>query len=57
MLTVDRSICAAITVPGPIRGLTVSDSIVGDDAGSPDLSVDAPQHAAERCCAAASSAA
>lgn len=42
MLTVDRSICAAITVPGPIRGITISDSIVGDDAGSPDLSVDAP---------------
>jgi hypothetical protein len=43
MLTVDRSICAAITVPDPIRGITISDSIVGDDAGSPDLSVDAPQ--------------
>ena len=42
-LTVERSICAAITVSDPIRGITISDSIVGDDAGSPDLSVDAPQ--------------
>ena len=44
-LTVERSICAAITVPDPIRGVMISDSIVGDDAGSPDLSVDAPQTA------------
>ncbi|MDM0112234.1 hypothetical protein QTI66_08735 [Variovorax sp. J22R133] len=41
-LTVDKSICAAIQVPGPIRGIAVADSIVGTDNGSPDLSLDAP---------------
>jgi len=42
-LSIDRSICAAINVPDPIRALEITDSIVGDDASSPDYSVDAPQ--------------
>ena len=42
-LAIDRSICAAIGVPDPLRTIEISDSIVGDDSGSPDLSVDAPQ--------------
>ena len=42
-VSIDRSICAAINVPAPIRQLEVSDSIVGDDAGSPDFSIDAPE--------------
>ncbi|MBS0445359.1 MAG: hypothetical protein JSR59_05340 [Proteobacteria bacterium] len=42
-LVVDHAICAAIGVPDPIGGIAISDSIVGDDGGSPDLSVDAPQ--------------
>jgi hypothetical protein len=42
-LAVDRSICAAISVPDPIRAIAISDSIVGNDGGSPQLSVDAPQ--------------
>jgi hypothetical protein len=46
-LTVDHTICAAISVPGPIAGMTVSDSIVGNDSGSPDLSVDAPETSVE----------
>jgi hypothetical protein len=44
-LSVDRSICAAIHVPEAIRAIDINDSIVGDDAGSPDLSVDAPASA------------
>jgi hypothetical protein len=44
-VTVDRSICAAITVPGAIRALEISDSLVGDDSGSPDFSVDARETA------------
>ena len=44
-LVVERSICAAISVAGPIRSLAVSDSIVAADAGSPDLSLDAPETA------------
>ena len=44
-MSVDRSICAAISVPDPIRALEITDSIVGDDAGSPDFSVDAPETA------------
>ena len=42
-LALDHAICAAIGVPAPISGLTVADSIVGSDDGSPDLSVDAPE--------------
>ena len=44
-LVIDHSNCAAITVPDPIRLVEISDSIVGDDSGSPDLSVDASQTA------------
>jgi hypothetical protein len=44
-LVIDHSICAAISVPDPIRLVEISDSIVGDDSGSPDLSVDASQAA------------
>jgi hypothetical protein len=44
-VTVDRSICAAITVQSAIRGLEISDSLVGDDSGSPDFSVDARESA------------
>ncbi len=42
-LALDHAICAAISVPGPIAGLTVTDSIVGSGDGSPALSVDAPE--------------
>jgi hypothetical protein len=41
-LSVDRSICSAIRVADAIGALEISDSIVGGDAGSPELSVDAP---------------
>jgi hypothetical protein len=44
-ISIDQSICAAISVSDPIRALEISDSIIGDDAGSPDFSVDAPQTA------------
>ena len=44
-LALDHSICAAIGVPGPIRSLSISDSIVGSGEGSPDLSLDAPETA------------
>jgi hypothetical protein len=40
-VAVDHSICAAITIPGTIQSLEISDTIVGDDSGSPDFSVDA----------------
>ena len=46
-LTVDHAICAAISVLGPIAGMTVSDSIVGNGSGSPDLSVDAQETSVE----------
>ncbi len=42
-VSVDKSICAAITIPGPITALEISDSIVGDDASSPDFSIVAPE--------------
>jgi len=42
-VAIDHAICAALSVPDPIRLVEISDSIVGDDGGSPDLSVDAPQ--------------
>ena len=41
-LSVDGSICAAIHVAEAIRALDITDSIVGGDTGSPELSVDAP---------------
>jgi hypothetical protein len=44
-VSVDRSICAAISVPDPIHEIKISDSIVGDDASSPDFSVDSPETA------------
>ena len=44
-LAVDHSICAEITVVGPIRGLTVRDSIIVSGSASPDFSVDAPETA------------
>jgi hypothetical protein len=42
-LTINRSICSSISVGGPIRGLIISDSIVGAGNGSPDVSVDVPE--------------
>jgi hypothetical protein len=44
-VAVDHSICAATNVPGTIRALDIADSIVGDDSGSPDFSVDARETA------------
>ncbi|MEA2888296.1 MAG: hypothetical protein QOD11_2656 [Bradyrhizobium sp.] len=44
-VSIDRSICAAISVPHPIHELKISDSIVGDEASSPDFSIDAPETA------------
>jgi hypothetical protein len=44
-VAVDRSICAMIGVLGPIRGISITDSIVGSGDGSPDLSLDAPDAA------------
>ena len=42
-LALERSICAAIGVPGPIRSVSIIDSIVGTGGGSPALSLDAPE--------------
>jgi hypothetical protein len=42
-VSVDHSICAALAVPDPIRIVEISDSIVGDEIGTPDISVDAAQ--------------
>jgi hypothetical protein len=44
-VSVDQSICAAITVSDPIRTIEISDSIIGDDTRSPNFSVDSPQTA------------
>jgi hypothetical protein len=44
-VTIDHSICAAITVAGAIRALEIRDSLIGDDSGSPDFSVDARETA------------
>jgi hypothetical protein len=44
-LTIDRSICSAIGVGGAIRGITITDSIVGTGDGSPDVGLDAPETA------------
>jgi hypothetical protein len=43
LLVINRSICSAISAAGPIRGITIADSIVGTGDGSPDLSLDAPE--------------
>jgi hypothetical protein len=40
-LMLDHAICGAISVPGPIASISIADSIVGTDSGSPDLSLDA----------------
>ena len=52
-LVLERSICAALAVAGPIRGITLRDSILGDGAaaGSPDTGLQAAQSAADlqRC--------
>jgi hypothetical protein len=45
MLTIDRSICSAIGIGGAIRGITITDSIVGTGDGSPDVGLDAPETA------------
>jgi hypothetical protein len=42
LLAIDRSICPTIVVSEPIRGVSITDSIVGDSGGSPALSLDAP---------------
>jgi hypothetical protein len=42
-VAVDHAVCGALTVPGPLAALTVADSIVGSDDGSPALSLDAPE--------------
>jgi hypothetical protein len=44
-LAVDHSICAPISVPGPIRSISVRDSIVDSSDGSPDLSLDVSETA------------
>jgi hypothetical protein len=44
-LTIDRSICSAIGVGGAIRGITITESIVGTGDGSPDVGLDAPETA------------
>jgi hypothetical protein len=41
-VSIDRSICAAISIPGQIRSLEINDCLIGDEGGSPDFSVDAP---------------
>jgi len=43
VLGLDHAVCGAIGVPGPIAALSIADSIVGSDDGSPDLSLDAPE--------------
>jgi len=48
-VTVDRSICAAITISGAIRALEINDSLVGDDSASPGFSVDARDTALTFC--------
>ncbi|AXV77033.1 MULTISPECIES: hypothetical protein [Ralstonia solanacearum species complex] len=42
-LSLDHAICGAIYVQDPIAGVSVADSLVGGDEGSPDLSLDAPE--------------
>jgi hypothetical protein len=42
-IALDRCICAAISIADPIRSLQIEDSIVGDDEGSPDFSIHAPE--------------
>ena len=44
-LQLTHSICGLVSAAGPIAGITVADSIVGTDQGSPALSVDAPETA------------
>ncbi|WPB55019.1 hypothetical protein [Xylophilus sp. GOD-11R] len=47
-VTLAHSICGLVSVPAPIAGVSVADSIVGVDSeggGSPDVSLDAPQTA------------
>jgi hypothetical protein len=50
-LAIDHVICAAILVDAPIDTLVVEDSLVGDEGGSPALSLAAPMAAAllQRC--------
>lgn len=42
-LSIDHAICGTVNVPGPIAGITIADSIVGDEEGSPAFSVAAPE--------------
>jgi hypothetical protein len=44
-VAIDRSICASVGVPTPIRSVAIRDSIIGDGEGSPALGVDAPESA------------
>ncbi len=50
-LAIDHAICAAVSVDAPLDVLRIEDSIVGDEGGSPQISVGAPQAAASlaRC--------
>jgi hypothetical protein len=50
-LAVERSICPALIVAGPVRGITLRDSIIGAGAGSPEIGLDAAESAADlqRC--------
>jgi hypothetical protein len=42
-VSLNRCICAAISVPDPIHALQIEDCIVGDDEGSPNFSIHAPE--------------
>ena len=42
-ITLDHTISAAVAIPGTIRELSIADSLVGDDVGSPAVCVDAPE--------------
>jgi len=50
-LAIDHAICATILVDAPIDALVVEDSLVGDEGGSPALSLAAPMATAsvQRC--------
>jgi hypothetical protein len=46
-ISLNRCICASISVADPIRAIRIEDSIVGNDGGSPSFSLRAPETAVE----------
>jgi len=46
-LEIDHAVCALVSAAQPLDGLQITDSIIGHEGASPDLSVDAPETNAE----------